>query len=136
MLSELTLRTQFAEARQYLDQQSPLLTKLPLTSSFWVRGINRGRSVSLDRFEIEAFDFCTRPVGLSQESKARFHARIDVEAADVDPVTQFLPTVLVDKVFQHRGECHSVQRIVGLWFVHGDVGRRAFDKDSLHGGNE
>lgn len=76
--------------------------------------------LSLDRFEVETFDFGTCPVGFSQESETRLHARIDVEAADIDPVAQFLPAVLVDEVFQHGREGHSVQRVVKLRIVHCD----------------
>ncbi len=67
--------------------------------------------------KIQIFDLRSGPSGLSKESETRWNGRFVVEATNIDPHSQFFPTVCFDKMLQHVYQRHTMQRIIWLWLI-------------------
>lgn len=67
--------------------------------------------------KIQILDLRSGPSGLSKESETGWNGRFVVEATNIDPHSQFFPTVYFDKMLQHVYQRHTVQRIIWLWLI-------------------
>jgi len=46
--------------------------------------------------DIELFNLIARPLLVRQELERRLYRGVDLEAVNIDPVTEFIPTIMVD----------------------------------------
>ncbi len=67
--------------------------------------------------KIQIFDLQSGPSGLSEESETGCDGRFVVEATNIDPHSQFFPTVRFDEMLQHFCQGHAVQWIIRLWLI-------------------
>lgn len=62
----------------------------------------------------QSFHLIPGPLGLSQKFQARLYARVMRKAPDIDPLSEFFPTVGFFQVFKDVGELYTVEGIIGL----------------------
>ena len=71
--------------------------------------------------EIEHLHALSCPRRPAEKFQARCDARVVVEAADIDPVTQALPAIEIDQLVQQLFQRHPMQGIVFLRIVHRSI---------------
>jgi hypothetical protein len=82
-----------------------------------------------DRVQVKAFDFGSSPIRLAKKLQAAVNARLKVEAVDVNPLSQLLPSVFGNEVFEDRLKRDAMEWIVGLRLVH----RHGVDLKQVYG---
>jgi hypothetical protein len=60
---------------------------------------------------VEFFDLLPGPGRAAEKLQARFDTGLEIEAADVDSVTELGPAVLVDETREHHLQRDSMERI-------------------------
>jgi len=80
-----------------------------------------GSVVAADGFEVEAFDFLTRPRSLSKKGQARFNTGILQKAIDLDLTPERPPSIFFQQKLQDELERLPVQRVIRMcifsWFT-------------------
>jgi len=71
------------------------------------------------RGEIQVLDLFSRPGGSSQEFQAGFYRGVMGKAADIYPLSQRLPTIMLDEAIDNFFQRNAVEWIIKLFFAHG-----------------
>src|SRR5690606_6296716 len=74
-----------------------------------------------DHPDIQVFHFLPRPRRLSEELQAGAHARVHLEAADIDDHPELLPAVMIHERDDHLFQGDSVEWVFVARLLHGGL---------------
>lgn len=73
----------------------------------------------LQAVDIQGFYARSCPRRAAQELEAGRYAGVLSEASNFDHLPQCKPSVGADQMIQNHFQRHAMERVVGLWFIHG-----------------